>query len=34
MADKIFFWDDSNSTAGKPISKGASFGIFKNFVED
>jgi hypothetical protein len=31
MADEIIFWDESNSTADDPISKGAGFGIFQDY---
>jgi hypothetical protein len=34
MADKSIFWDESNSTADDPTSKGAGFGIFQEEVED
>jgi hypothetical protein len=31
MADKIIFWDKSDSTADVSISRGAGFGIFQEF---
>jgi hypothetical protein len=31
MADGIIFWDEINSTADDPISKGAGFRIFQGF---
>jgi hypothetical protein len=31
MTDEIIFWDESNSTADDPISRGTGFGIFQEF---
>jgi hypothetical protein len=31
MADEVIFWNENNSTADDPISKGAGFGIFQEF---
>jgi hypothetical protein len=31
LADEIILWDESNSTADDPISKGAGFGVFQEF---
>jgi hypothetical protein len=31
MPDEIIFWNESNSTADDPISKGADFVIFQEF---